>query len=289
MLTGWRRAALAGAVALACMLVLMSFAPVRHATADFLGIFRVRKFAVIPIDPAQAQKLDSLANSMGEDAFGKRTVLREEGQPQAVADTSAASAIAGFGVRAPSVLPDGATLRRFTTQTGPAFRFETDRATMQAVLTAAGVEGAPLPDVDKITVEVDVPTTVRQEYQIGPNATLGLMQLSSPQVTLPDGVDPQALGEMALQLLGMPQADAHNLAQSIDWTSTVVIPMPTDVGLSQEVTVDGVTGLLIEGTRKSGTPHRDSLVVWEHNGIVYGLDANNVDAATLLQVADSLQ
>jgi hypothetical protein len=289
LLTGWRRTALIGATALACLLILFSFAPARQAAADFLGIFRVRKFAVIPIDPAQAQRLDDLAHSMGADAFGEPTVLREEGQPQIVADAAEASAIAGFAVRVPAALPDGATLRRFTTQAGPALRFETDRATMQAVLTAAGIEGATLPEVDKVTVGVDVPTTVRQEYQIGAGATLSLTQLPSPQISLPDGVAPEALGEIALQLLGMPQADAHNLAQTIDWTTTVVIPMPTDIGLSQEVTVDGVTGLLIEGTRKSGSPRRDNLVLWERDGIVYAIEANNVDALALLQAADSLR
>jgi anti-sigma factor RsiW len=68
----WRRRAFVGASALAVLLVLFSFAPVRQAAADFLGIFRVRKFAVIPIDPrgATTRRPDALA--------GRRAVRRQD-------------------------------------------------------------------------------------------------------------------------------------------------------------------------------------------------------------------
>jgi len=96
------------------------------------------------------------------------------------------------------------------------------------------------------------------------------------------------LGQLSLQILGTPAADARRIAQEIDWTSTVIIPLPSDVARSHEVTVDGVTGLLLEETRQS-RPARNSVLVWERDGIVYSINGKNVDPALLIQVGDSLR
>jgi Putative zinc-finger len=283
----WRPVSI-GVTAALCLAILFSFAPVRQAAADFLGIFRVRKFAVIPVDPAQAQRLESLAKSLDEGTFGKPTTVREAGEPQPANDAAQASTAAGFVVRMPTALPDGASLQSFETQTGPALHFEIDRPTMQALLSAAGVEGATLPDVERITADVDVPVMVAQEYDLGGNARLTLVQAASPEVALPAGVDPTALGQLGLQVLGIPADDAQRIAQEIDWTSTLIVPLPTDIARSQEVTVDGVTGLLLEETRQSRSG-RGSVLVWERDGVVYSIDGQNVAPSLLIQVGDSLR
>jgi anti-sigma factor RsiW len=283
----WRPVSI-GVTAALCLVILFSIAPVRRATADFLGIFRVRKFAAIAIDPDQAQRLENAARALDEGAFGKPTTVREAGSPQPVTDAAQASAIAGFAVRTPTDLPDGASLRSFETQTGPALHFEIDRSTMQALLSAAGVEEATLPDVEQITADIDIPTMVSQEYELGANAGLTLVQALSPEVVLPEGTDPVALGQLGLQALGIPAVDAQRMAQEIDWTSTVIIPLPTDIARSTEVTVDGVTGLLLEETRQNRSG-RNGVLVWERDDIVYSIAGKNVEPGRLIQVADSLR
>jgi anti-sigma factor RsiW len=283
----WRPVSI-GVMAAICLAILFSLAPVRQAAADFLGIFRVRKFAVIPVDPAQAQRLESLAKSLDEGTFGKPTTVREAGEPQPANDAAQASTAAGFPVRMPTALPDGASLQSFETQTGPALHFEIDRPTMQALLSAAGVEGATLPDVERITADVDLPVIVAQEYDLGGNARLTLVQAASPEVALPAGVDPTALGQLGLQVLGIPADDAQRIAQEIDWTSTLIVPLPTDIARSQEVTVDGVTGLLLEESRQNRSG-RGSVLVWERDGVVYSIDGQNVAPSLLIQVGDSLR
>jgi anti-sigma factor RsiW len=277
-----------GVAAAICVAVLLSIAPVRQAAADFLGIFRVRKFAAIPVDPAQAQRLEDLAKSFDEGAFGKPTTVREAGKPQPVSDAAQASSVAGFQVRMPSALPQGASLVDFTTQTGPALHFEIDRPTLQAFLSAAGVEGATLPDQEVIKADVDVPVTVAQKYDLGGNARLAVVQVRSPEVAVPDGLDPVALGQLGLQVLGIPAADALRMAHEIDWTSTVIVPFPTDIASSTEVTVDGANGLLLEETRQ-GRYGRGSVLVWERDDIVYSVTGENVDPSLLIQVGDSLR
>jgi hypothetical protein len=283
----WRPVSI-GVTAAICVAILFSFAPVRRAAADFLGIFRVRKFAAIAVDPAQAQRLEEVAQSLDKGAFGKPTTVREAGSPQPVTDAAQASATAGFAVRTPTALPDGASLRSFETQMGPALHFEIDRPTMQALLSAAGVEGATLPDVERITADIDIPAMVSQEYDLGDNAKLTLVQAPSPEVVLPEGIDPIAFGQLGLQALGIPADDALRMAQEIDWTSTVIVPLPTDIARSTEVTVDGVTGLLLEETRQNRFG-KGSVLVWEKDNIVYGIDGENVEPGRLIQVADSLR
>jgi hypothetical protein len=283
----WRPVSI-GVTAAICVAILFSFAPVRQAAADFLGIFRVRKFAAIAVDPAQAQRLEDVARSLDEGAFGKPTTVREAGSPQPAADAAQASAIAGFAVRTPTALPDGASLRSFETQRGPALHFEVDPPTLQALLSAAGVEGAAIPDVGTITADVDIPVMVAQEYDLGDNAKLTLVQAPSPEVVLPEGIDPAALGQLGLQALGIPAADAQRMAQEIDWTSTVIVPLPTDIARSTEVTVDGVTGLLLEETRQNRS-RKGSVLVWERDDIVYSINGENVDPGLLIQVGDSLR
>src|ERR1700688_386489 len=44
----------------------------------------------------------------------------------------------------------------------------------------------------------------------------------------------------------MNPADARALCQTVDWSTTMVIPIPRDTGSFQTVTVDGVEGTLID-------------------------------------------
>lgn len=279
----WRPAVIALS-ALLVVALLFTIAPVRGAAADFLGLFRIRKFAVIPLDQAQMDRLEQLARQ-AEGSFGEPQILRQEGPEQAVADAAQAAALAGYTVRTPSRLPDGATLSNFTVQSGPAMRIELDRAAIAAVMQAAGASTEGLPQTEKISAEVDVANVVSVKYQIG-GSRLELIQMPSPQVNVPQGIDPVALAETGFMLLGMPQEDARRLATSIDWTSTLVVPMPANAGSAREVTVDGATGLLLENAQNG---RRENAVLWEKDGILYFMASGQLDRSVLLDVADSLQ
>ena len=282
------RPVMIGLTAIVCLALLFTIVPVREAAADFLGLFRVRKFAVIPINPEQAQRLEALARD-AERVLGEPTVTRPEGPRQTVSDAAEASALAGFNVRVPTSLPEGAALTEFVVQAGPAVHFEVERATAEALLQAAGASTAGLPRVDILAADVNVGVGVGQTYRAG-MAEISLFQTPNPDVRLPEGLDMVALSETGFQLLGIAPDEARRLATTIDWSSTVVIPMPTDVAQAQEVNIDGTTGLLVQeagGERRSGGP--EFMLLWERDGIVYGLQARNISAATVLQVADSLQ
>ncbi len=144
--------------------------------------------------------------------------------------------------------------------------YEVDRATLEAFLQAAGASTAGLPQTDKLAFDVDVSNVVAQDYSLGASRRMEFVQVPSPQVNLPEGLDPVALAETGFLFLGMPPEDAHRMATSIDWTSTLVVPIPANAAQAREVTVDGVTGLLLESVNNN---RRESALVWEKDGILY--------------------
>ena len=278
-----------GVTAVLLVAVLFTIAPVREAAADFLSLFRIRKFAVIPLDQEQMDRLESLARE-AEGAFGEPQIVREEGPEQVVGGAAEASALAGYPVRSPGRLPEGTVLEKVSVQAGPAMHFEYNRDAVATILQAAGASTDGLPQTDNIAFDVDIANLVLQQYQIAANqlrfARLEFIQAPSPQVNLPEGIDPIALAKTGFLFLGMPAEDAERMANSIDWTSTLVIPLPTDAAKAREISVDGVTGLLLESA-KSG--RQNNAILWERDGILYFLSGDNLDEKVLLDAADSLQ
>jgi hypothetical protein len=279
----WRPAMIALS-ALLVVALLFTVAPVREAAADFLGLFRIRKFAVIPLDANQMQRLEQLAQQ-AEGSFGEPQILREPGPEQAVGDAAQATTLAGYAVRIPTRLPEPIAPSSFTVQAGPAMRIELDRAALAAFMQAAGASTEGLPQTEKLVADIDVANIVAQQYRFS-EGRLEFIQTPSPQANVPAGIDPVALAETGFMLLGMPQEDARRLATSIDWTSTLVVPMPANAGTAREVTVDGVTGLLLEDL-DSG--RRNNALLWEKDGILYFMAASQLDRSILLDMADSLQ
>lgn len=281
--------------ALLILAFLLSLEPVRAAAGEILGIFRVRKFAVVTFDPTQAQ--------LGNEALGANidqllsdnvTVLKEPGPPQSVASAAEASALAGIPVRLPATLPEWANAQPdIRVEDGMAAQIVVDRARAQALLDLAGLSDVQLPQaLDGATVTIEVPPVVIAQYekpQIGPGGAFVLTQLRSPTVNLPPGVNLAQLGEAGLRLLGLSPEEARQFSRNIDWSSTLVIPLPTDIAAFRDVSVDGVSGVLI--TERS-TPSRNYaphyILLWQKNGIVYSL-AGQGNAEDILAVANSLQ
>lgn len=292
-----------GLTAMAVLVAAFTFAPVQQAFSAFLGLFRVQQIAVLPLD------LTGLQDMGGNEAFGQRmsqmfadsfTVTREPGNPQPAASAAEASQLAGFNVRALS----GADVPQFTVSNGGAFQFVINRANAQAVIDELGRSDLQLPvNVDGARISVDVPAGVMSAYgdcqalsepeQEGqPRARnlrdcITLMQIPSPSVDVPPGVNVAALAQIGLQVTGMTAEEARAFTQSIDWTSTLVLPIPRNAVVNREVQVDGVSGQLLayaEGDEARGY----YTIIWTKDGILYMLSGYNGSAAGL-ELANSLK
>jgi hypothetical protein len=118
-----------------------------------------------------------------------------------------------------------------------------------------------------------------------PNCTT-LVQMPSPQVDAPEGLDIAGIGEAYLQLLGMTPQEAAQFSSTIDWTTTFVIPIPRYGTKSQSVSADGADATYIQQNLDNHT--RQYLLIWVKDGILYALTGpGNIENA--LDVAGTLQ
>jgi hypothetical protein len=255
----------------------MAFPSVRAAAGDFLGLFRVQQFAPISVSPQQMALLEQLSEQGLEP--GEFVVTQDIGDPQTVDSPEAAAAVAGF---VPQRLPNRAALIRTYVMEGGAGHLIVNLAGARAIVEAAGVDPLLLPDsLDGARVDVTVYDSIGQLYETG----AVLLQTPSPDVNYPADVDPSVLGEALLQVLGTEPGEARRIAQSIDWTSTLLLPVPQDLGSYREVTVNGVTGVLLEPFDADA----EAAVVWQKDGMVYMMRAGRLSVDELLAQANTVR
>jgi hypothetical protein len=288
-----RRAAAVALPIAAVVAGVLLYAPTREALASFLDIFRVRQFHVVSVREDRIRQLEPLQEALRSGELLAMTVDREPGAPQPVADAAEASSIAGFRVLVPSELPAGAQRTEFSAARGPAMHADIDPGRIAAQLERAGLTGIELPALPAGTLRVDVPWVVFQKYRVEDAAgerhsTLELVQALSPEVTLPPGADLPALGETMLQVAGLPPDEARRMAQKIDWTSTLVLPMPENLGQFREIQIQGSPGVFVEGRRGGKSPGGSGLL-WQRDGVLYSLGGERVVASELLRVAESMR
>lgn len=272
-----RRFVAAGLALVAIVALLMTFPAVRAAAGEFLGLFRVQQFAPISVSPQQMALLERL----GEQGLapGEFVVTQEIGEPETVDSPEAAATVVGF---TPKTLPNRGELMRTYVMQGGAGHLVVDLAGARAIVEAAGADPLLLPDsLDGAQVDVTVHDSVGQLYDNG----IILLQSPSPDVNYPADVNPTLLGEALLQVLGTEPAEAQRIAQSIDWTSTMLLPIPQDLGTYREVTINGVSGVLLEPFDADA----EAAVVWQQDGMVYMMRAGRMNVDELLAYANSVR
>jgi hypothetical protein len=306
-----RRLSLAGAVlgAIAVVLVL-TVAPVRAWAESLLGIFRVERFTVLEIDPS-ALKGNGLQNNQLLNQTISRvlsdevTVTQKPQKPQPVADAATASKAAGFAVH---LLP-GETPSGMLVESGAGMQMKLNRDRIQSILDEAGRSDLQVPaSVDGATVGVRVPAGVMAFYGNcgdaasglvfytsggGGKATKGadascisLLELPSPVVSAPQEIDAAQIAQVALQFMGMNANDAANFTQTVDWTSTLVLPVERGKTKYEQVHVNGNEAALFRPLNQGPSGHYS--LMWVDNGIVFGLGGTG-DDTTAINLASQLQ
>jgi len=111
---------------------------------------------------------------------------------------------------------------------------------------------------------------------------LHLLQSESPLVVAPEGLQTELLGQALLQVLGLSEAEAVRLSEDIDWTSTLLLPIPQDLAAYQEVTVDDVSGIAV-----SSLDGRTATILWQKDDIIYTIIGNR-PVSELVELTKSL-
>lgn len=288
---------------IAILAVAMAFPQVRAIANSFLGLFRVEQFTVLQVDPDELEEQLSSASNF-EYLLAEDVDIEEFGEPQEVADAEQASSLAGIPVRLPTAIEGE---RKLGIQPGAKATFQVDLSKVNSLLSEIGRPDLKLPaELDGAVASLELPVAVVAAYgdcevpeermpEEGvdpdlPSPDLSecttLTQFPSPEISAPPGLDIAGIGETFLQVLGMSAEEAAQFSRSVDWTTTLVIPIPRYGTEYQEVFVDGVNGTLIMQSQHYNLPKY--LLIWIKEGIVYAL-AGPGDAASAMEIAESLE
>lgn len=299
------RPALAAAAALIAIVGIVSTSAGRAWAEHVLAMLRIEKVTTVPVDlsvlssPEGRNAGQMLARMLNTDLV----VTMKPQPPQPVADAAAAAKAAGFDVRLPFEPPAPAQL---AVGGEAAFQITLHRQSLQAILEEAGRSDLRLPDnIDNALLAVHIPRSVVARYgscpkpearreepapssppKGYPNCTV-LVQVPSPTVSVPPGLNLQQLAAIGLELTGMSASEAEGYTRAVDWTSTLVIPVPERIASSESVPVDGQQGVLIRrGGDQNAAPRYQ--LVWTRHGIIYGI-AGWSDPSAALAMANNLQ
>jgi len=288
--------ALSAAAAAAVVASLFLFPSVRVSAEALLDLFRVRNFAPVRVDSERMELLHS--KDLGLETMLSKNVekLEEPGPPVQVASPQAAATQAGMSVAVPSLLPRGLALDSVCVGGEAAARLTVDAARLRSVLETLDIRDLDVPgSLDGARVEVRTHPVVVQRYA-HEKWVASLVQARSPEVALPAGVDLAQLGEMGLRILGVDPAQARRLARSLDWHTTLLVPVPSNATEFRSVQVRGHNGLLITtaGSEKGATGERGRtdrpgvIVMWSDGDRVYGL-MGNLPSMEMMEIAESVQ
>jgi hypothetical protein len=227
-------------------------------------------------------------------------LIQEPGDPIAVANAEEASRLAGFNVR----LPQGISPSQIYVMDGAEFTFTVDRRKAQALLDESERSDLILPEaIDGAEISATIPVSVSVGYDACPAPHTGylinagipsrqypdcviLVEMPSPTVSAPAEVNVEQLALIGLEFTGMTPIEAAVFTSTVDWTSTLVIPIPKGAAFYEVVTVDGVPGTLI---RRSADAHAQYVLLWVKDEIIHAISAVGTDYQKALDMANSLQ
>jgi hypothetical protein len=232
------------------------------------------------------------------------TVQEKPQTPVTATDAASASQLSGFPVR----VPQGMTPSRFSVENKSSFSVKIDLAKAQALLNESGRSDLVLPSsLDGANVSVAIPASVSvafgtcpdpaaQDQGVGLNAggssgrrypdCIILAEIPTPTVSAPADLNISQLAQIGLEFTGMTSDQAAAFTKTVDWTSTLVVPLPKNAATYEQVSVDGVTGTLIQRPADDAPQY---VLLWVKNGIIYAITSLGTNADQAIQMANSLQ
>ncbi|KLU58649.1 hypothetical protein CEB3_c46650 [Peptococcaceae bacterium CEB3] len=287
MLTKYRKVVAAGA-AVAVLGFGLTFAPVRAFADNLLNIFRINQVQSLSLNPGDIEQIQTaLHHGVGKVTLGDlgQVQMSKTGRPGTVPLTEAGK-IAGFQPLLPAKLPTGYTQGVTRITAGGTINFTLNTQKTNAVLKELGATTFLPSSLNGKTFTAKIPVLVRTTYQ-GANP-LVVAEARSPELTAPGNADVGTIRDAILALPFLPNDLRQELRAVNDWQHTLVIPSLR--GTSQNVTVAGVPGVYMTTSQglRGGTDHPRNALIWQKNGIVYGL-LGNFTVEQGLNMADSMR
>lgn len=312
----WRHRALRGTVAMLAIMVLTAafvFTPMRSLANDFFNRMEVEKFEAITVQPeeftefgldlalraftADHERLMLVSETLYEiDTSYDKTALENN----AVVLDSVDAARDAFGeFKLPSSLPSGfeSAPQLMMSNQGSA-TVTLDTASVHVIIDELRLPIESIPpasEMPSMVFQSDIPAALVAYYDAGVDGHLAVIQMESPVITTPEGLDMNALRDEVLSMPGLPEDFVAQLRNIDNWQNTLVLPVPEGAE-TRDVTIDGNGGLLIEAGTFDGAEFGFafeldgdlSVVMWNDEGSLY-IVAGTLDGDQLLDVATSLR
>lgn len=262
---------------------LLTIPAVRASAQSFLAMFRVVDFVAVPVGERNVSLLEriDLPNLLSEhvQVFG-------EAPPTPVSSAAEASAVAGYDVREPQWMPGAGELVEAAVTSAREVRVTADGGRLRNVMDALGITDLEVPPaLHGQTLTIDVPPVVLLRYRHD-KLHSRLIQAPSPVVAMPDGVDLTALGEIGLRIFGMSRDEARQLAGGIDWSSTLLVPLPPTAQSFRRIDVNGHSALAIQHQPPDQSP--TNMILWSDGDRVFAL-MSLLNMSNTVQMALSVQ
>jgi hypothetical protein len=281
-----RRATKWAAMAASFALVSLAFTlpSFRAGAQAFLDLFRVVDLVGISVNAERLTELHVSELHLTQMLGGRVEVLITPGDPASVETPEAASAAAGSHVLEPAWVPVGWERAGIEVRGEHAFRVRTSTAGMNELLELLGIDDLSIPvELDGRIVTVRVPPVVTTTYRNG-DKRVRFLQARSPEVSFPADLDLSVLAETGLRVLGLERDEAYRLARTIDWRTTLLVPVPAAAASFRQVDVAGRSGLMIEPRQRPGI----SVLLWASDDRVYAI-SGPLRPAEVLEMALTAQ
>ena len=294
----------AAIMAICALTAALYLKPVRVWATEFLSLFRAQRITVLRIDPASVQQLESglfgrESERRIEQFLSDNAHVMKRGEQQTVQNVNEAARLAGFGIRMPANLEAPV---RIQVQPAVNASFEIDVERIQDILVDAGRSDIKIPEnLDGKTIQVNIPSSVTALFGKCPDPQPAaeiseeeravqyaeckmLVQLPTPLVVAPPDFNIVELGTELLKVLGFTEKQARAFSESIDWTTTLVVPLPFNGRMNvKEVDVDGVKGQLFSSRISQVEGSRAYNLLWIRDGHLYSLmGRGNADEAVTI-------
>jgi hypothetical protein len=286
--SGWLKGLSAAAtVALVATVLTMS-----GLAETILTIFEPKQIVAVPITSGDLNG----ASSFG--AYGTLT-WTEQPKPYDVPDVRTAARESGMAVLVPGNLPAGVVAPRYgvMAKTTATFTFSAEKARQAAAAQKrtpppmpANMDGSKLfitggPAVVAFYGDGTAPTGATGASGASPFTGMPrlIVAQGKPPVVQSDGVTVDELQSYLLAQPGISPQLAAQIRAIKDPSTTLPVPIPVDMTTSKKVSVQGVEGIFVGDSTGLG-----SAVIWQKDGIVYGV-AGTLTEQEILAVANSLR
>lgn len=256
---------------------------VNAAISKTLSIFRVQDLKGVTVTLDDIQQIQSkLSTGQGEINLEKMGNIKVQGGQKKVSSKEDVKNITDVTVAFPSVLDGVVPSVNVVEPTAIEFTLKVEN--VNEIMKSYGATKLLPANIDGKTFKIDFASQVTMNYSIN-NKPITIMETKSPEITVPDDVDIDAVYDAVVEMPIIPQRLQSQLKSMKDWKSTLYIPVIESE--MTEVNINGAKGYMSKDYGNS-EENSESAVIWYDKGIIYVV-SGQVDSEELLKIAKSVK